>query len=157
MTRHTQDEIVARIRNIEKHDFFGVQSEDLIRALDVAHAQEFLKKEYLDAWKASADEEILSYAREYLKFAVDKAVEHRGLSAGRSVDHYRAWVWLLEPERYEEFEAVPYPNYGAPQLKAAATILGFTDEWDRLAALNPEIVNMAAGKPCEPDCVEGCA
>jgi hypothetical protein len=165
--RRTQDEIVARIHEVKEADIFGTQVGDLLSALDFEHAKEFLKAEATEAeWSSDpayplTDEQLRDNAKAYLAFAVGKATGHRGLSASRSVDHYRAWVWLLEPELFEGFEATPYEQYGVPQLKAAANILDFTDEWDKLVADglmhdDRSLILMAEGKPCEPGCMEGC-
>ncbi len=157
----TQEEIVDRIHEVKGVDFFAAISNELLTGLDFEHAKEFLKddataEQWAQAGYPYGSDKLRSEARAYLEFAVGKAVNHRGLSAARSVDHYRGWVWLLAPERYDELEATDYAQYGAPQLKIAATILGFPEEWDRLVATSPEVALMAEGSPCEPGCDSGC-
>lgn len=159
---HSQAQIAEHIRSIQSQDFFGTITSDLVEALDFDHAAEFLKP---DATKEDWDrlgfpktpEQLLSDASEYLEFAIDKADNHRGLSAARSVDHYRAWVWLFAPDAYDDFVNEPYTNYGVPQLRAAATALGFEERWLRLVAERPGIIRMADGLECRVDgCEEGC-
>lgn len=156
--KRTQEEIIERIERVRSTDLFGAEVGNFLSALDYEHAKPFLvdglDEETFNA--AVADTSPLKMAREYLEFAVEKAVGHRGLSAVRSLDNYRAWVWLLAPDRFDEFEALPYRSYGAPALAAAATMLGFEGEWERLVKENPRIVPMSEGKPCAPDCQEGC-
>lgn len=153
---HTQDEIVARIHALaeSRRDFFGAETSRLVSALDLDHAKEFLKPEYWASWEQSTEAELREAAREYLSFAMDKAGNHRGLSAGRSVSHYSGLVWLLEPDQYDRFEAAPYEQYGVPQLRAAADILGLNAEW--FAHVDEPLTNMANGVPCREGCDEGC-
>jgi hypothetical protein len=157
--RRTQDEIVAQINEVRDNDFFGAETQELLSALDFDHAKQFLKEDAkAEDWETyPLDEiELRKAAHDYLEFAVGKATGHRGLSAARSIGHYRGWVWLLEPELFEGFDKVPYAPYGVPQLHSAAVILDLVSEFDRLAAETPELLNMVDGRPCEPGCVEGC-
>lgn len=158
MTTRTPDEIVERINATKAGDLFGAEIGGLIVALDFEHAKQFLiETAKAEEWEVKTLEQIRQEAREYLGFAMGKAEDHRGLSAGRSVDHYRGWVWLLEPERFDEFEAVDYPNYGAPKLKAAAQILGFEEEWDSYVSPGSALDRMSQGLACDSNgCYEGC-
>lgn len=154
--KRTQAEIVARIREVQDSDFFGAERGDLVSALNLTDAQEFIKPDHWAEWKALTEDELRSAARHYIPFAVGKAVGHRGLSASRSISHFRAWVWLLEPELFAGFEAAPYENYGVPQIKAAALALGFDEDWEVQVGLFPELEPMSNGRPCSEDCIEGC-
>jgi len=157
--RRTQDEIVARIEELLDNDFFGSETQELLSALDFEHAKQFLKEDATEKdWESypSDEAQLRKDAKGYLEFAIGKATDHRGLSAARSIGHYRGWVWLLEPELFAGFDSAPYAPYGVPQLHAAAVVLDFVDEFDRLADQHPELLNMVDGRPCEPGCVEGC-
>lgn len=163
--KHTQEEIVARVEEVGISDMFGAHRNELISALDFEHAKDFLKEGVTEeGWKKldllTSVEDVVKVAKEYLEFAVEKAGDHRGLSASRSVDHYRGWVWLAAPESYEKLDQAGFENYGAPQLKAAAEILGFLDEWDRLVTEGSRVARMALGEQCGgwdgDGCDEGC-
>lgn len=43
-------------------------------------------------------EVVLKEMGDYLPFAYEKAHGERGLSAARSIMHYKNWIWLLAPE-----------------------------------------------------------
>lgn len=99
--QRTQVEIVNRINLIEKEDFFGFQSSDLVSYLDYSNAlpyiNENLKKtltesEWDEKYKAKLTPKEL--IQDYMPFAWDKANNCRGLSASRSVEHMKAWLWL---------------------------------------------------------------
>jgi hypothetical protein len=154
--QRTQEEIVSRIKSISADDFFGVERAGLISALTLTHGQPFLDPSAWADWQAKTEEELRAEAAAYLEFAIDKAHNHRGLSAQRSVGHYRAWVWLLEPRLFDAFDAAPYENYGVPQLKAAALALGFEEGWSLIVDPGSELDFMSQGRPCSPQCDEGC-
>lgn len=156
----SQEEIVARIYAIADDDFFGAKFHELIGTLDFEHARPFLAQSATEeSWTPLSTltiEGVRDRAAEYLSFATDKALNHRGLSAARSVDHFEAFIWLAAPERMAEFLDADFQNYGVPQLKVAAEILGITDFWDSLVAQGPRLVPMSNGEPCRPNCPEGC-
>lgn len=148
----TPEEILARIAEVEAQDddLFGTERYDLIQALPFDRARPWLKADATAAeWPQSTEESVRLEAIAYLTFAYGKASGHRGLSASRSLSHYRAWLWLLGilPEDWDD---LPYAMYGVPALFAAARALGQelpTDE---------DLVRMSQGKRCEPDCYSGC-
>ena len=76
-----------------------------------------------DPWTPPTEAEIREEAIEYVKFAFDKALGHRGISANRSVTKLREYLWLLELPM-ERFNAADYPMYGVPYLFEAAKVLG---------------------------------
>jgi hypothetical protein len=121
----TQEEIVDHIEELRKakfEDFFGFQSNDLIFFLTFDAAKKFLKQDKLEEaqkeWKQSSDP--LKEIRRYMTFAWTKANDCRGLSATRSLEHFKAWIWLIDDEFYKKFkESVDndYHFYGKPQLE----------------------------------------
>jgi len=145
----SQDEIVARINAIED-DMFGFRSDVLVSALDFAHAAPFLKDGTTEAeWDGEHDAAFA--AHEYLTFAVGKILDHRGISASRSVDKLGEYAWLLgRDDVVAAMDAADYPQYGAPKVRAFA--VGMDWSWPD----DPDLARMAAGEPCEPGCVEGC-
>lgn len=90
------------------------------------------------------DAGLIEHMRDYLAFAFEKAIDHRGLSAIRSVQKFRAWLWVLGVE----LDTSDYPSYGVPILKRVAALLGVD--------LPPEIAAWVDGQPCTPDCEMGC-
>jgi hypothetical protein len=115
-------------------------------------------------WPKPQDREIIiEDMKEYYGFALEKATDHRGLSAGRSIEKMEAWVWLLDDGNYEKIHWSWYTNYGAPILKEIGDIYGFEylgkeegEYADYIKESNQKFLNMANGKPCRPDCNEGC-
>ncbi len=118
------DEIAARIGEVEGDDFFGFQINDLIQYLPFDHAKRWLKPEAVASdWEVNNADPV-DAAREYLPFAWDKANSNRGLSASRSVDHMRAWLWLAGYDVSADFDE-RYEFYGKPCLVVASTLTGF--------------------------------
>lgn len=131
-----QEEILEKFKSIDQFDdFFGVQRTDLLLFMEFETAVPFLKDEYVKDVKSGKEEykhktdpkkEILSY----LPFAFEKAENQRGLSAARSLDHLKTWIWLDDDKFYNEIieDIENYTNYGIPQLKKIATHYGFKRE-----------------------------
>lgn len=147
----TVQEIRERIEKIAKRDLFGTEQSRLIYALPWDDARDYLVK---DASRERFEEGAQTPEdgiRGYLPFAIGKAEDHRGLSAGRSVSHMQGFVWLMGDEAYGKVDWENYPNYGVPILKQCAELVGFP--WPSRDGLN----RMAVGQPCEEGCQEGCA
>jgi len=116
----TQDEIIARIKAREKDDFFGFETGDLIECLTFDAARPWLKAEAkAENWKqeSAADADVVARLKDYMTFAWDKANNCRGLSAGRSLNHMAAWLWLLGEDAASD-SLDDYDRYGKPQLAA---------------------------------------
>jgi hypothetical protein len=155
----THEEIVWRIREVIADRFrdpLGVEVGDLLTQLEWDDAKEFL---HTGSKKAEWEPLPLQAAKEgaaaYVQFAIGKMDRHRGLSAGRSVDHMRAWIWLFtDDEAAKRMDEAPYQNYGAPKVKIFCEAMGLQEAWDLMST--PEVRNMAEGLPCREDCEEGC-
>lgn len=92
MSKRTTEEILIEIERL-KADGAWFSPSDLIQALPFEAAKPFLKDEVTeDQWVQTTDPE--SEIRNYMDFAWGKANGCRGLSAGRSVEHMQAWLWL---------------------------------------------------------------
>jgi hypothetical protein len=154
MRTRTNAEIVARIKEVEYLDIFGTEVGDLLNYLPFDFARPWLSLRSLDQWEKVRQphtrENILKEMHEYMSFAVDKATNHRGLSASRSIFHYKAWIWLLGDQDYETIDWERYPMYGCPILALIAETYGI--EIERSKAFG----NMASGMSCRPSCTEGC-
>jgi hypothetical protein len=131
----TQEEIVRRIEDLKDSDFFGFQRSDLTDALDYEHAKSFLKEAVPEnEWEQSLsnDEDVRTKMINYMEFAWDKANNCRGLSAGRSMSHYKAWTWLLGDEVFNQFDDLEdYQYYGKDNLVQLCVYLGLDSaKWD---------------------------
>lgn len=131
----TEDEIVNQIKEIEKSgfDFFGVMRGDLLQYLPLEKAIPFLSSRPApDKWmqRAVDVESIKHQIASYMDFAWNKANECRGLSAGRSIQHIQAWLWMLGEEQASR-EIEDYSQYGKPQLRAICEHFGLDwKQWD---------------------------
>jgi len=126
----TQEEILARFEKAD--DIFGTQKSDLLYYMSFENAKPYLKEDYVkqvesgeEKWEVSTDpkKEIL----EYLDFAYDKAEGERGLSAGRSMLHFKTWIWLDDEIFYNEIIGMidNYTNYGIPTLDKISKHYGY--------------------------------
>lgn len=148
----TVEEITARLRQ-GADDVFGWRFEVLVRYLTAEQVQEFTPGVDLSAWVIAPlhAEPIAEEVRSYMAFAWGKVEDHRGLSAGRSVEKIGAWLWVLGlDDMLAAMTAAEYQNYGAPQLAVVCRLLNLPippGEWAQ---------RMIASLPCQPGCDEGC-
>lgn len=151
----TAEEIVEYIKADD--GFLSFQSEVLVPYLPFDEAKQFLKDGVtVEGWvelpQPISPERVLADVQEYMKFAWDKALDHRGLSASRSVSKMTAWMWMLGDDELVELcsDDSAYPQYGAPILRAISEKYGCEiPQSDFLA-------RMAQGLPCESGCDMGC-
>jgi len=144
-------ELVRRMKAVMDADPFRTQVGDLASFLPADALYQFCKPDAdLSEHKPEPliRRRVLVLMREYMPFAVEKATGHRGLSANRSIEHFKAWVWLLGD--YAEIDWNNYKNYGAPILKQISERYGFD--------LPPSetLSRMARGAPCIAGCDMGC-
>lgn len=132
-TRRTADEIIKRIERINEtsEDFFGVRIGRLVYSLPVEEsAQQYFKyfkpsTSFIESRRVCPLDEIIRN----MDFAYMKACDCRGLSAGRSLDHFQELIWLLgDDEVYRNYEMVKennYNPYGVPVLNWIIDQYGF--------------------------------
>jgi len=152
----TIEEIKQRINKISELDLFGI-SADLIVYLPYEHAKEFIKPEVTEEQynkefkKSYTKENIIKEIRDYMSFALGKAENHRGISAGRSIEHFCAWLWLLKDHELLAFaeDDYNYENYGCPILKKIC------EKYDIQYPDDEGMLNMAKGEKCYKEC-SGC-
>jgi hypothetical protein len=148
----TPEEILGRIKQqIEEDDLFMTWS-DLLKYLPYSMAKEFLKPEVKENdWKQETltKENVIASMSSYMVFALGKAEDHRGISACRSIDHFKGWLWLLGDDELIKFADHNYPMYGAPILKKIC------DKYGLKFSESKEMTLMAEGEPCSPGC-HGC-
>lgn len=153
----TQEEVAERFET--STSMFGFEKEVWISYLDYAHAKPFLKGEVTEEdWskdvKALDEPTVLADMRSYAAFGWEKIIDHRGLSAGRTVEKMCAWLWLLGTPQADELikfaeDEANYPQYGAPILSRICETYGFPVPTDA------EVSRMQQGLPCHDGC-EGC-
>lgn len=129
----TQEEIVERFKARKEYDIFGWEVNEYLYYLDYKHAKPFLKADTKDkSWeieKMTPAEKI----KDYMKFAWEKANGCRGISAGRSLSHMVAWLWLDGQDKFlEEWHNLEdYEYYGKPQLIAICELYEINwKQWD---------------------------
>jgi hypothetical protein len=151
----TIQEIKDQFNKLIPNDLLGSCC-DLLEFIPYEDAKEFLKPEVKkEDWttKLLDEKTVIEEMRKYMTFALGKARNHRGISASRSIDHYKNWLWLLGDEETLAFaeNSCNYQNYGVPILKKVCEKYGFKfpQDWD--------LQNMAKGLPCHEDCEEGCS
>ncbi|AFU87414.1 hypothetical protein CcrSwift_gp244 [Caulobacter phage CcrSwift] len=145
MTRSTAD-IIARIKVLEEDptDFFGFQANDLVCYLPFEAAKPWLNENATpEVWTPNVNtpEAIKQVILDYMEFAWDKANNRRGLSAGRSLDHMKAWLWMLDEDAawVAALKLSDYTHYGKPQLRAICKRFGWDwTAWDDGAWGNSE-------------------
>lgn len=120
----TQEEIKNRIKETKDDDIFGFGTTDLIEYLDFEHAKKYLEegvteKQWSNRKLKSPKEQMI----QYMEFAWEKANDCRGLSAMRTMYHYRSWLWLDGNEELAE-QMEDYEFYGKDNLVAVCEYLG---------------------------------
>jgi hypothetical protein len=120
--RRTQEEILEKIRTEKENDILGFYIPFLMDYLDFENVKPFLNKDYLqkieegkERWEKHTDPEKDIW--DYMKFAWEKANGCRGISAERSLEHFRAWLWLDGEDGLAELME-NHTHYGKPQLVA---------------------------------------
>ena len=151
----TIEEIKYKIKH-PSDDLFGTTI-DLIEFLSYQDAKELLKPEVTEAdWskdvKPLTEETVIAEMKKYMEFALEKAENHRGISASRSIEHFEQWLWLLDDKETLAFaeDEDNYSNYGAPILKRICEKYNF--EYPQTSWMQ----NMAKGLKCHEDCEEDC-
>lgn len=135
MTQRTDAEIFARLKEIEPIDWIGTERGDLLSRLAFDDVRQFLNDDMTsEQWaetKRGRDEEaVKAEMLNYMAFAWEKANNCRGLSAGRSLNHMSAWLWLLGHDKAAE-QIREYDLYGKPWLRAICEAFGWDwRQWD---------------------------
>lgn len=131
----TNEEIIKRISEIDENSIFDHVRGDLLYYLDFESLKHLVKEELLEEFqekwvpKSQERELVLKEAFEYMSFAWDKANNFRGLSAMRSLDHYKAWLFILGDEDKIDFEN--YNCYGKNVLAKICELYSWDySQWD---------------------------
>lgn len=121
-TPRTADEIIKRIDRIDEQrkDPFAVRISRLVYSLPEKEFHEQYFKYFVrpahDPQRECPLDEIISY----INFAYMKACDCRGISAERSIDHFKELIWLLGNDNvYRHYKVVKnnhFAPYGVPVL-----------------------------------------
>ena len=145
----TMSEIAKRLLESRKKLFEG---EVYLKFLDYEHAKPVLKEgikpEDWDEPLPLTREAVLAEMRSYMIFAREKVQDHRGISACRSVEKMRAWIFVLGDD--DCTEDVDHAQYGAPILKAIC------ERYDFPMPDDERTLRMMRGARCVPACEQGC-
>lgn len=157
----TQEEILAKFRSVSAEGgLFDFRPEVLAESMDLPTLKQVLPDYEAEnpgtTFPLVPVDTLDERARGYLAFAITKALDHRGLSAGRSVQKLEMYAWLMgKDDVVTAMDEAGYTNYGVPKLKAFAEGMGYpftVSEYYEQAELD----RMAEGKRCREDCEEGC-
>jgi len=127
----TQEEILKRIEARKKKDLMGFEWNEYICYLNYESAKPYLKKDITkERWGDEKGKEPAEKIKDYMDFAWKKANDCRGISAGRSIMHMVAWLWL---DGQDEFllnnNIEDYEYYGKPQLIKICELYGI--DWKK--------------------------
>ena len=164
----TPEEILARIEELAQPtlDMFGTERSRLLEALPYESATRFLADDAphtAESWEVERTKDrksVIAQIRSYLDFAWGKANESRGLSAQRSLSHFKGLLWLLGPDCDEIREWIGSPEhyeyYGKPALVKISELISFqwhnavggpdNDEWLNSEEADPVTANEALGR-----------
>lgn len=129
----TREEILEKLG---VDDFFGNKTAVFMDYLDFEDVKKFYKQEYVEKIEKGEVEkpqgitdiyETVQDMLDYLIFGYDKALDERGLSAGRTIEKLSAWLWLLGRDDLRRLisDDELYNPYGMPALIALTESLGF--------------------------------
>lgn len=153
------NEILERIEVVKKLDLLGLSIQDLILRLSYEAAKDAglvkegcSKEEWEDGQPSAEPDAVKGELCRYLEFAWEKSIGHRGISAGRSINHIQNWLWLIGDDEGLAFaeDDRNYPQYGAPILKFVSDRYGY--DYPR----HESAMRMARGESCVEGCDMGC-
>lgn len=134
-------------------DLFGFRTEVLAEFLDLDCLTALdLKPVDPGTWRAKPTSAAPADGAKYLEFAFGKALDHRGISAGRSVDKLTEYAWLQgRDDVVSAMTHADYAMYGVPKLLVYAQAFGLPVPDDEA------LRRMGRGEICDPEgCDAGC-
>lgn len=150
----TDAEIVARIEARREDDILGFEWPYYLMRLPYELAVPYLKPEALEEsakkWQQVPrdHDSIRAEAIDYMAFAFDKANNCRGISAGRSISHYVAWLWLLGEDSWGDKLFDEYEWYGKDLLVRLCKFFGIDHrQWDDGLRTNGGDLTFYADRP----------
>lgn len=144
----TLDQILDKYQSLgdDIDDTLEFYSSDLLQFVPFRYAYPYLKEkmtpaEWEEYYKPLSKKNVKQVMKEYMSFAWGKCCGERGLSALRSIAHYRAWIWILDDKTAIEY-LDNYRNYtcfGAPMLQFICKRY----KWKWQDFVNPWSMNLA--------------
>ncbi|MEJ2295117.1 MAG: hypothetical protein P8Y23_10140 [Candidatus Lokiarchaeota archaeon] len=90
------EEILERIKVEQQDDILGLAIGDLIGVLTFEEAKSIRKKDITkEDWGEVFSRDVENVKKrlvDYLPFAIEKALDHKGISSSRSIAHMRNYV-----------------------------------------------------------------
>lgn len=118
---------------IMKEDPLGITLDDILEFMTFEEAKPYLKEEYIKKVESGEEEwtyldytpiNVINKMKDYMEFAWNKANNFRGLSAWRSIQHYRNWLYMLGDSFDNLINAMKrYDYYGKPFLALISELL----------------------------------
>lgn len=141
----TDEEILARVETVKGDDWLVTKLGDLTGYLPWDKAKTFYKNGFVAKVDAGEVEwtpvprdrdSIIGQIKEYMDFAWDKAKNCRGISAGRSMEHFSTWVWMAGDD-LGDLECFDF--YGKGNLVRICELYGIDHaRWDDGIRVNSE-------------------
>lgn len=136
----TQEQITEQIEKRKEADILGFETVEYLRFLDYEHVKSYLKEGVKpEDWTPdeNSKETILKIMLDYMPFAWKKAKNCRGISASRSISHFKAWIWMLNDGF--GFSDDDYCFYGKDLLRKICKQYGWDPkQWDDGIRVNNE-------------------
>lgn len=140
MSVPTKEEVDKRYDERSEGDVLGFEVNEYLIYMSFDKLRTIVKAEMKDddmreAMATLSRDHMLEVMEKYMEFAWGKANNMRGLSAGRSIEHYIAWTWLagdagLSAE-IEKMALDGYCYYGKPILERICNFYGWDyGRWD---------------------------
>lgn len=125
----SDEEILERIEESLDEDWFCTTRPDLVCRLPYEKAKPYLRDEVTpESWTVlSRDRDsLIEQMKSYMPFAWDKVKNQRPMSALRSLQHYKSWLWLAGDDLGDLYEIGGFQDYGAEALRKICAHYG----WD---------------------------
>ena len=123
---------LAEIKKFLEGDWKKISSQDEMFGWMRNSVAEFNPDSYKPECKSKCPnltkKNVIKVMKNYMSFAWDKANNKRGISANRSIDHFKGWLWLLGDEEGIEYLKANYASYGKPGLTYICKKYGFKNE-----------------------------
>lgn len=140
VTIPTQEEIRQRFLERKEKDLLGFEVYEYLDYCGFDWVKENVgfneKTEFTEEMKADFSkpidrESIINKMKDYMSFAFEKANNHRGISASRSIMHYVAWTWLAGDRDFSNEIDRDYYDYGKSILREICKFYSWGwDQWD---------------------------
>lgn len=79
----------------------------------------------------SGDDKVLDRCKTYMEYAWSAANDRRTVQSERAMAHYRAWLWLLGEDGFDDMLIGPHSHYGKDALVKICAHLGLdSSQWD---------------------------